>query len=336
MSSIQLFFLLFFDADPSQMCRLVLLPPVQLSDNKQLVCKKTNKHSAQIWKKKYVSFPDTQRPSLVLALAAVGEHHRSFSVMRPEFIPQGSVSGLGDKFFSFFPSSAGHLPKRLVGGFLSAWIKLGKSLLAYEYITQRGTEKVFEEDGIQREKGGKKSLSLPLGITCIIKGYLRDSWSYVGLDLVLADIGLSKCLRWCWVEAVGTALGVEGQTQCSLALKASLVSAAQSTLCFLRRPPCGQRRRGGMGGGHRTKPPQFFKKALIAKKISSFSLEFQVRNAAVPFFCFSIPPVVSDSFITSQRQAAPDKGISTTPPPRKRVSQLKGGRSLAAGHNTPP
>lgn len=89
----------------------------------------------------------------------------------------------------------------------------------------------------------------------------------MGLDLVLADIGLSKCLRWCWAEAVGTALGVEGQTQCSLALKASLDSAAQSTLCFLGRPPCGQRRRGGGGGGgRRTKPPQFFKKALIAKK----------------------------------------------------------------------
>lgn len=74
---------------------------------------------------------------MVLALAAVGEHHRSFSVMRPEFIPQGSVSGLGDTFFFllFFPSSAGHLPKSLVGGFLSAWIKLGKSLLAYEYIS---------------------------------------------------------------------------------------------------------------------------------------------------------------------------------------------------------
>lgn len=59
-------------------------------------------------------------------------------------------------FFFLFPPSAGHSPKRLVGGFLSAWIKLGKSLLAHEYITQRGTEKVFEEDGIQREKGGKK------------------------------------------------------------------------------------------------------------------------------------------------------------------------------------
>lgn len=204
--------------------------------------------------------------------------------MRPEFIPQGSVSGLGDKFFSFFPSSAGHLPKRLVGGFLSAWIKLGKSLLAYEYITQRGTEKVFE--------GGKKSLSLPLGIACIIKGYLRDSWSYVGLDLVLADIGLSKCLRWCWVEAVGTALGVEGQTQCSLALKASLDSAAQSTLCFLRRPPCGQRRRGGGrggAGGCRTKPPQFFKKALIAKKNKFFFFRISSEECSRPFFFFFHP-----------------------------------------------
>lgn len=34
------------------------------------------------------------------------------------------------------------------------------------------------------------------------------------------------------------------------------------------------------------------------------------------FLFFSIPPVVSDSFITSQRRAAPDKGIST---PRKEL-----------------
>lgn len=139
----------------------------------------------------------------------------------------------------------------------------------------------------RERREGKKSQSLPLGITCIIKGYLRDSWSYVGLDLVLADIGLSKCLRWCWAGAVGTALGVEGQTQCSLALKASPDSAAQSTLCFLCRPPCGQRRRGG-GLSH--KAATVLQKGFNSKKIRSFSLEFQVRNAAVPlFFVFFHP-----------------------------------------------
>lgn len=52
----------------------------------------------------------------------------------------------------------------------------------------------------------------------------------------------------------------------------------------------------------------------MAKKISSFSLEFQVWNVTIPiFFSPSIPPVVSDSFITSQRWAAPDEGISTPP-----------------------
>lgn len=41
MSCIHLFFSFHYDGDPSQMCTFVLLQPVQLSDNKQLVCKKT-------------------------------------------------------------------------------------------------------------------------------------------------------------------------------------------------------------------------------------------------------------------------------------------------------
>lgn len=41
---------------------------------------------------------------MILALAAVGEHNRSFSVMRPKFIPQRSVSGLRDKFFGWPPA----------------------------------------------------------------------------------------------------------------------------------------------------------------------------------------------------------------------------------------
>lgn len=43
---------------------------------------------------------------MILALAAVGERNRSFSVMRPEFIPQRSASGLGDKFFGWPPARA--------------------------------------------------------------------------------------------------------------------------------------------------------------------------------------------------------------------------------------
>lgn len=80
-----------------------------------------------------------------------------------------------------------------------------------------------------------------------------------------------------------------------------------------------------------TKPPQFFKKALIAKN-TFFFFRISSEECSRPFF-FSIPPVVSDSFITSQRRAAPDKGISTPRSPLrwKRVPQLKGGRSLAAG-----
>lgn len=40
MSCVHLFFFFSFDANPSQMCHFVLLQPVQLSDNQQLVCKK--------------------------------------------------------------------------------------------------------------------------------------------------------------------------------------------------------------------------------------------------------------------------------------------------------
>lgn len=119
-------------------------------------------------------------------------------------------------------------------------------------------------------------------------------------------------------DAVGTALGVEGQTQCSLALKASLDSAAQSTLCFLPRPPCGQKRRrrggGGVAGEGSHKAATVLQKGFNGKKISSFSLEFQVRNVTIPGSPPPIPPVVSDSFITPQRRAVPDKGISTPPP----------------------
>lgn len=116
---------------------------------------------------------------------------------------------------------------------------------------------------------------------------------------------------------MGTALGVEGQTQCSLALKASLDSAAQSTLCFLRRPPCGQKRRRGRG--RRTKLPQFFKKALIVKnKFFFFRISREECNRPDFLFIFFIPPVVSDSFITSHAGLRLTRGFPPplhTPPP---------------------
>lgn len=52
------------------------------------------------------------------------------------------------------------------------------------------------------------------------------------MGLVLIDSGLSKWLGWCWGDGVGTALGVEGQTQCGLALKARPGSLLNQVFVF--------------------------------------------------------------------------------------------------------
>lgn len=52
------------------------------------------------------------------------------------------------------------------------------------------------------------------------------------MEPVVPDSGLSEWLGWCWAEAMGAALGVEGRTQCGLALKARLDSVLNQVFVF--------------------------------------------------------------------------------------------------------